>query len=101
MRPLQAPQSGVLACASGLLCVPLAKGPLAAAKFGYCATQADATAVLGAPAAPPRRLPECGKACIAGATLAGALLAALLVSGAWWLSVRRTRLKCAAGSHPV
>jgi hypothetical protein len=88
----QAPAKGALSCGGGLLCLTLAKGPLADAKLGYCATKKEA---LAAGALRPAKQPECGKACIAGAVLGGAVLAGLLVSGAWWLTVRRKQAKCA------
>ncbi|CAL8460636.1 g166 [Coccomyxa elongata] len=92
----KASQSGVLGCNSGLLCVPMSKGLLASAKFGYCAGGEEAKkalAAMGSAAPVIHKQAECGTACIAGAAVGGALLAALLVSGAWWFSVRRTRAK--------
>jgi len=49
--------------------------------------------VLGSAAIPTYKQPECGPACIAGAAIGGAILAALVVSAAWWFNVRRTRAK--------
>lgn len=86
----------MLGCNSGLACVPMSKGPLATAKFGHCAGGEEAKkalAALGSAAPQITKQPECGPACIAGAAVGGAILAALLVSGAWWFSVRRTRAK--------
>jgi hypothetical protein len=74
----------------------MSKGPLATAKFGSCLGGEEAKkalAAIGSAAPQPIKQAECGPACIAGAAVGGALLAALLVSGAWWLSVRRTRAK--------
>jgi hypothetical protein len=93
--PEQAMQAETLGCNTGLFCVPLTKGPLAAAKFGYCADPEEAKramAAMGAPV-PQIKQPECGKACIVGAAVGGAILAALLVSAAWWFSSHRTRAK--------
>ena len=73
--------------------MPMSKGALASAKFGYCAGGEEAKAVLGSAAIPTYKQPECGPACIAGAAIGGAILAALMVSAAWWFNVRRTRAK--------
>ena len=73
--------------------MPMSKGLLANAKFGYCAGGEEAQAALGSAAMPHRRQPECGPACVAGAAIGGAILAALVVSAAWWFNVRRTRAK--------
>ena len=96
MAGVQASPSGVLGCNSGMFCVPMSKGPLATAKFGYCAGGEEAKkalAAMGSAAPVIHKQAECGPACITGAAVGGALLAALLVSGAWWFSVRRTRAK--------
>lgn len=92
---MQATKPENLGCNSGLSCVPLVKGPLAAAKFGYCLGGEEARQALAAIGAPVPQIkqPECGPACIAGAAVCGALLAALVVSAAWWFSVRRVRAK--------
>lgn len=73
--------------------MPMSKGALANAKFGYCAGGEEAKAALGSAAIPSITQPQCGPACIAGAAIGGAILAALLVSAAWWFNVRRTRAK--------
>jgi hypothetical protein len=91
----QANNPETLGCNSGLACVPLVKGPLATANFGYCLGGEEAKKALAAIGAPMPQIkqPECGPACIVGAAVGGALLAALLVSAAWWFSVRRVRAK--------
>ena len=82
-----------MGCGRNLACVPMSKGVLANAKFGYCAGGTEAQAALGSAAAPSSTQPQCGPVCIAGAAIAGAMLAALVVSAAWWFNVRRTQAK--------
>ena len=82
-----------MGCGRNLACVPMSKGVLANAKFGYCAGGTEAQAALGSAAVPSSAQPQCGPVCIAGAAIAGAILAALVVSAAWWFNVRRTQAK--------